>query len=405
MAGNQEHQPSSQPSKTVAPQRPTITPPPRPFGEALFNGGPGMLGYSPGPMTLLSNFLSDTDEYKSFSQLLAGAMASPAAAAAAQRPNFPPTTTTTEEQSNNTGAGAGSDTGSRLRQNKPAGLVISQPPPMFMMSPGLSPGFLESPGFSVFSPVAQGPFGMTHQQALAQVTAQAAQIQADHSSAPATSLTQLPSHTASATANQQIPTSLPASSVTVKEQSDVSLSDQKSQPASFLVDKPADDGYNWRKYGQKQVKGSEFPRSYYKCTHPGCPVKKKVERSLDGQTTSEVDLLDDGYRWRKYGQKVVKGNPYPRSYYKCTTPGCNVRKHVERAATDPKAVITTYEGKHNHEVPAAKTSSHNTANNTASQVRMQNMVTDKHAATNRADFGNNSQQPVACLRLKEEQIT
>lgn len=30
------------------------------------------------------------------------------------------------------------------------------------------------------------------------------------------------------------------------------------------------------------------------------------------QTTSEVDLLDDGYRWRKYGQKVVKGNPHPR---------------------------------------------------------------------------------------------
>lgn len=33
------------------------------------------------------------------------------------------------------------------------------------------------------------------------------------------------------------------------------------------------------------------------------------------QTTSEVDLLDDGYRWRKYGQKVVKGNPYPRWDY------------------------------------------------------------------------------------------
>lgn len=30
------------------------------------------------------------------------------------------------------------------------------------------------------------------------------------------------------------------------------------------------------------------------------------------QTTSEVDVLDDGYRWRKYGQKVVKGNPNPR---------------------------------------------------------------------------------------------
>lgn len=37
------------------------------------------------------------------------------------------------------------------------------------------------------------------------------------------------------------------------------------------------------------------------------------------QTTSEVDILDDGYRWRKYGQKVVKGNPNPRSYLKSST--------------------------------------------------------------------------------------
>ncbi|RYR76626.1 hypothetical protein Ahy_A01g001215 isoform B [Arachis hypogaea] len=30
------------------------------------------------------------------------------------------------------------------------------------------------------------------------------------------------------------------------------------------------------------------------------------------QTTSEIDILDDAYRWRKYGQKVVKGNPNAR---------------------------------------------------------------------------------------------
>lgn len=34
-----------------------------------------------------------------------------------------------------------------------------------------------------------------------------------------------------------------------------------------------------------------------------------------------------------------------------------MRKHVERAAHDMKAVITTYEGKHNHEVPLGRGSS------------------------------------------------
>lgn len=51
---------------------------------------------------------------------------------------------------------------------------------------------------------------------------------------------------------------------------------------------PADDGYNWRKYGQKLVKGSEYPRSYYKCTHPTCEVKKKVERSREGHITEII---------------------------------------------------------------------------------------------------------------------
>ncbi|VAH13721.1 unnamed protein product [Triticum turgidum subsp. durum] len=53
--------------------------------------------------------------------------------------------------------------------------------------------------------------------------------------------------------------------------------------------KQVEDGYNWRKYGQKQVKGSENPRSYYKCTYNNCSMKKKVERSLaDGRITQIV---------------------------------------------------------------------------------------------------------------------
>ncbi|KAL8473955.1 hypothetical protein ACS0TY_030706 [Phlomoides rotata] len=240
-----------------------------------------------------------------------------------------------------------------------------------------------------------------------------------------------------------------------------------------LPDKPSDDGYNWRKYGQKLVKGNKFIRSYYKCTYPNCQAKKQVERSHDGcktdvnylgdhfhqrpqqssqvssaiqvattkvsivsasktnaeiidhgdanqhvrptetspqstvarggegvtvavshlnnddkdkddhpdskrqkreigsgdehgviksnsdlrhvvQTLSEVDIVNDGYRWRKYGQKLVKGNPNPRSYYRCSFAGCPVKKHVERASHDSKVVITTYEGKHEHDMPPSR---------------------------------------------------
>ncbi|GAB4847688.1 WRKY Transcription Factor [Ancistrocladus abbreviatus] len=66
------------------------------------------------------------------------------------------------------------------------------------------------------------------------------------------------------------------------------------------------------------------------------------------KTLSDVDVLDDGYKWRKYGQKVVKNTQHPRSYYRCTQDNCRVKKRVERLAEDPRMVITTYEGRHVH---------------------------------------------------------
>ncbi|KAK1361237.1 WRKY domain-containing protein [Heracleum sosnowskyi] len=78
--------------------------------------------------------------------------------------------------------------------------------------------------------------------------------------------------------------------------------------------------------------------------------KKAKKPRFAFQTRSQVDILDDGYRWRKYGQKAVKNNKFPRSYYKCTYQGCNVKKQVQRLSKDEGVVVTTYEGMHTHSI-------------------------------------------------------
>ncbi|XP_042503208.1 probable WRKY transcription factor 75 [Macadamia integrifolia] len=79
--------------------------------------------------------------------------------------------------------------------------------------------------------------------------------------------------------------------------------------------------------------------------------EKKIRRPRHAfQTRSQVDILDDGYRWRKYGQKAVKNNKFPRSYYRCTHQGCNVKKQVQRLSKDEGIVVTTYEGMHTHPI-------------------------------------------------------
>ncbi|KAE8671818.1 hypothetical protein F3Y22_tig00111917pilonHSYRG00116 [Hibiscus syriacus] len=53
------------------------------------------------------------------------------------------------------------------------------------------------------------------------------------------------------------------------------------------------------------------------------------------------------------GRKALKNSTYPRSYYRCTTQKCTVKKRVERSYQDPSTVITTYEGHHNHLLPTS----------------------------------------------------
>ncbi|KAH7447324.1 hypothetical protein KP509_01G101400 [Ceratopteris richardii] len=437
----------------------------------------GLNGSSPGPMTFVSSFFADDpySDQKSFTQLLATADIRDGRSAV-DMSDF-------SRQSVHS---------PRFKSFMPSKFPI-QHSPFFTVPAGMSPSILlDSP--VLFSPLQVQPSPTTGSYPVPtslgqeQTTSSHDQLKMENDFAfkphpqPTTSSTgtgsfgfshqqiqsQISSHTMASSLSPIYDSNLqsvsaPSQDAKIEPAEKPAPAQQMvpSHPLPQFVERPSEDGYNWRKYGQKQVKGGEYPRSYYKCTYPSCHVKKKVERSSDGQiteivykgehnhekpqstrrtamgnrdvlhsmamdrtdaygnasdlstskgytggvhgsaehsqgsssddgaedgdgsesnpefkrrkhdheftstvplrtvreprvvvqTTSEVDILDDGYRWRKYGQKVVKGNEHPRSYYKCTNVGCKVRKHVERSSKDSAAVITTYEGKHNHDVP------------------------------------------------------
>ncbi|XP_065048126.1 probable WRKY transcription factor 49 [Musa acuminata AAA Group] len=82
-------------------------------------------------------------------------------------------------------------------------------------------------------------------------------------------------------------------------------------------------------------------------------VPEKSTGKMDSKYTLRMKICgngvaDDGYKWRKYGQKSIKNSPNPRSYYRCTNPRCNAKKQVERSLEDPEMLIVTYEGLHLH---------------------------------------------------------
>ncbi|MCD7459439.1 hypothetical protein HAX54_040911 [Datura stramonium] len=90
---------------------------------------------------------------------------------------------------------------------------------------------------------------------------------------------------------------------------------------------PADDGYSWRKYGQKDILGAKHPRSYYRCTYrlmQNCWATKQVQRSDD-----DPALFDITY----------KGTHTCNQNFNCATQPKSPEKHkFKKQANNPRTI-------------------------------------------------------------------
>ncbi|XP_042068092.1 probable WRKY transcription factor 65 [Salvia splendens] len=118
--------------------------------------------------------------------------------------------------------------------------------------------------------------------------------------------------------------------------------------------------------------GGDSPRSKMASTSSSKRSRRASQKRVVSVPIKDIEGLrqkgdqigsppSDSWAWRKYGQKPIKGSPYPRGYYRCSSSkGCPARKQVERSRLDPKMLVVTYYCEHNHNWPVSKANNHKT---------------------------------------------
>ncbi|TKY51348.1 WRKY transcription factor 27 [Spatholobus suberectus] len=138
-------------------------------------------------------------------------------------------------------------------------------------------------------------------------------------------------------------------------------------------------------------------------TQPQTPKSRKrknQQKKMVCHVTAD-NLSADLWAWRKYGQKPIKGSPYPRNYYRCSSSkGCMARKQVERSNTETDMFIVTYTGDHTHPLPTHR-------NSLAGSTRSKNPTTNpppspKSLSFEASPFSSSSSPPHSPTTPSEE---
>lgn len=77
------------------------------------------------------------------------------------------------------------------------------------------------------------------------------------------------------------------------------------------------------------------------------PTWQEQVRVLPGSSKDRPP--EDGFNWRKYGHKEILNSTYPRCYYRCTfkyTHSCPATKQAQRFDKDPTVFNVVYKGEH-----------------------------------------------------------
>ncbi|CAN6317394.1 unnamed protein product [Urochloa humidicola] len=79
---------------------------------------------------------------------------------------------------------------------------------------------------------------------------------------------------------------------------------------------------------------------------------------------NQLVMPEDGYEWKKYGQKFIKNIQKIRSYFRCRNKLCGAKKKVEWHPSDPSGALrVVYDGAHHHGSPPPPSSAAGGASN------------------------------------------